>query len=99
MTDLVERLRGKPAPGDHCSKLIAEAADEIERLRAEWDHTLAEIERLRGMRLATGATDIRENVNALLEKIAVQFEESHPSWDSADAAVFVRSFKHGAVKA
>ena len=34
MTDLVQRLRGRPAPGDHCSKLIAEAADEIERLRA-----------------------------------------------------------------
>jgi hypothetical protein len=34
MTDIVERLRGKPAPGDHCSKLIAEAADEIERLEA-----------------------------------------------------------------
>ena len=34
MTDLVKRLRGRPAPGDHCSKLIAEAADEIERLRA-----------------------------------------------------------------
>jgi len=32
MTDLVKRLRGRPAPGDHCSKLIAEAADEIERL-------------------------------------------------------------------
>jgi len=35
MTDLVKRLRGRPAPGDHCSKLIAEAADEIERLEAE----------------------------------------------------------------
>jgi len=34
MTDLVKRLRGRPAPGDHCSKLIAEAANEIERLRA-----------------------------------------------------------------
>lgn len=37
MTDIVERLRGKPAPGDHCSKLIAEAADEIERQAAALD--------------------------------------------------------------
>jgi hypothetical protein len=35
MTDIVARLRGRPVPGDHCSKLIAEAADEIERLRAK----------------------------------------------------------------
>jgi hypothetical protein len=34
MTDLVKRLRGRPAPGDHCSKLLAEAADVIERLEA-----------------------------------------------------------------
>jgi len=37
MTDIVQRLRGRPAPGDHCSKLIAEAADEIERLTAEFE--------------------------------------------------------------
>jgi hypothetical protein len=34
VTDIVERLRGNPAPGDHISKLIREAANEIERLRA-----------------------------------------------------------------
>jgi DNA primase large subunit len=32
--DLVERLRGKPIRGDHVSKLLEVAADEIERLRA-----------------------------------------------------------------
>jgi len=44
--DLVKRLRGRPAPGDHCSKLIAEAADEIERLEAENNQLYEQLEQL-----------------------------------------------------
>jgi hypothetical protein len=34
-TDIAARLRGKPIRGDHVSKLLEVAADEIERLTAE----------------------------------------------------------------
>jgi len=65
MTDLVERLRGRPAPGDHCSKLIAEAADEIELQQGRLELANATLE------LSNGIVDHQRTE---IERLQAEFE-------------------------
>ena len=78
MTDLVERLRGKPAPGDHCSKLIAEAADEIERL----EERVAKLQAQCGYTESINMLEI-ERLTAALTGIAVMDVYTRPGEQQA----------------